>query len=114
MRPEGQGGCHPSPRQLYERSVQGLKLVYERHMAQWGGKGYLVMAWADAWARLRPVLEQRGVRPFVGWVRKWELYVDSDSREFRHALGAVAVAWERLLETRREHRELDRIRSGFR
>ena len=80
---------------------------------QWGGKGYLVMAWADAWARLRPVLEQRGVRPFVGWVRKWELYVDSDSREFRHALGAVAVAWERLLETRREHRELDRIRSGF-
>ena len=52
--------------------------------------------------------------PFVGWVRKWELYVDSDSREFRHALGAVAVAWERLLETRREHRELDRIRSGFR
>ena len=110
MRPEGQGGRHPSAPQLYQRSVQDLKLSYERHMEVWGGKGYQVRAWADAWARLGHLLEQQGVRPFVEWVSTWELYMDGDSRAFRHALGAVAAAWEKVLRVRADGRERQRER----
>ncbi len=82
-------------------------------MEVWGGKGYEVWAWAEVWARLGPLLEQQGVRPFVERVSNWQLYADGDSRAFRHALGAVAVAWERLLEFRRANRERNQIRGGY-